>query len=366
MCPQTRITTRAKRAPLVLDGSHGEGGGQILRTAVAIAVATGRPLHMVNIRAGRPKPGLAAQHLTAIRAAAALCNARLKGDALASQDLEFTPRRPVGAGAYRFDVAEARMGGSAGSATLVLQTVLVPLALAPSPSEVTIKGGTHVAWSPSFDYVQNVWLPALATMGISADVDLASWGWLPVGRGEIRASIPGGLAAPRPLILTDRGHLRRIFGRAVAANLPAHIPSRMAAHARALLREAGLEAVIDEEVTTSACAGAGLFLVAEYERARAGFDAMGARGKPAERVAQEAATALLSHYRSGAALDSHLADQIVLPAALASGGSQFSVERLSRHLATNAWTVEKFGLASVDIAAARDETGVVTINPITG
>jgi RNA 3'-terminal phosphate cyclase (ATP) len=164
--------------------------------------------------------------------------------------------------------------------------------------------------------------------------------------------------------LADRGHLRRIFGRAVAANLPPHIPRRMAAHARALLHEVGLEAAIEEEVTTSVCAGAGLFLVAEYERVRAGFDAMGARGKPAERVAEEAVMALLSHQRTGAALDAHLGDQIVLPAALASGPSQFSVERVSRHLATNVWTVERFGLASVNIAVAPSGTGMVTIRPI--
>jgi RNA 3'-terminal phosphate cyclase (ATP) len=136
---------------LVIDGAYGEGGGQILRTALALAALTGQAVQFVRIRAGRRRPGLAAQHLTAVRAAAALCSASLNGDRLGSQDLIFRPQRPVRPGHYSFDVAAAREGGSAGAAALVLQTVMVPLALCAGPSEVVVHGGTHLPQSPPFD-----------------------------------------------------------------------------------------------------------------------------------------------------------------------------------------------------------------------
>ena len=358
-----RVSADEPRAPLAIDGSHGEGGGQILRTALALSAATGRPVRLFNIRAGRAKPGLAAQHLTAIRAAAALCGANVVGDALSSQALTFTPCRPVEAGTYRFDVADARVGGSAGSATLVLQTVLVPLALADGRSELTIVGGTHLDNSPCFDYAREVWMSALAAMGFAANLDLLRWGWFPIGEGEISATISGTSRRPRPYVADERGALRRVYGRAVASNLPVHIPNRMAEHARTILREAGLGAEIDVEIAGASCSGTGIFLTAEYERVRAGFSALGARGKPAERVAEEAVAALLDHHRSGAALDAHLADQLVLPAAIADGPSRFSVARLTRHLQTNAWVVARFGLATVEILGREGERGAVTINP---
>jgi RNA 3'-terminal phosphate cyclase (ATP) len=337
---------------LVIDGSYGEGGGQILRTALALAAVTGRAIRIEKIRAGRKSPGLAAQHLTGVRAAAAICNARLAGDELGSQTLTFAPGSLPQAGDYVFDVAEARAGGSAGATTLVLQTILLPLALVAGDSTVTLRGGTHVAWSPPFDYVHDVWLPALARMGLSATLELVSWGWYPLGQGEIWGTIQGlgtGLK-PSPLTLVERGALRRVRGRAVAANLPSHIPQRMADRARSLLVEAGVDARIEPLRVRAACAGAGIFLAAEYDHVRAGFNALGARGKPSEAVAEEAVATLLAHRDSGAALDQHLADQLILPLALAGGESRFSVEQVTRHLITNAWVVEQFGLARVSIA----------------
>jgi RNA 3'-terminal phosphate cyclase (ATP) len=177
--------------PLTVDGAHGEGGGQILRTALSLAAITGRAIRIENLRAGRAKPGLAAQHLTAVRAAAAVCGARLDGDRLGSTVLEFAPGGPVAAGAYRFDVAEAREGGSAGASALVLQTLLLPLALAAGASEVVIRGGTHVSRSPPFDYLAEIWLPVIHQIGIDATIELGAWGWYPAGQGEIRARIPG-------------------------------------------------------------------------------------------------------------------------------------------------------------------------------
>jgi RNA 3'-terminal phosphate cyclase (ATP) len=313
-----------------------------------------------KLRANRKKPGLAAQHLTSVRAAAMLCDAELEGAELGSQTLQFIPRKQVKAGDYFLDVAEAREGGSAGAVMLVLQTLLLPLALAKGVSSVVLCGGTHVDMSPSFDYVHDVWLPMLARMGVRAELSLVRSGWYPVGRGEIRLRISeaGELNSLR---LDHRGPLRTITGRALAANLPLHISERMAGHARGLLQQAGMAAEIEAAVMQAACPGAGLYLTAHYQNCLAGFGAQGKRGKPAEQVAEEACAALLSHHRSGAALEPHLADQLILPAALCRGESVFSVEHISPHLVTNAWVVERFGLARIDIVPAAGETGLVKV-----
>lgn len=345
---------------LIIDGSHGEGGGQILRSALSLSAITGSPVRIEKLRANRKKPGLAAQHLTSVRAAAMLCDAEVKGAELGSQTLQFIPRKPVRAGDYFLDVAQAREGGSAGAVMLVLQTLLPPLALATGVSTVMLRGGTHVDMSPSYDYLHDVWLPTLARMGVRAELSLVRSGWYPVGRGEVRLRIEGAEKL-LPLRLEHRGPLRAITGRALVANLPAHICERMAAHARYLLEQAGMAAKIETVVMKAACPGAGLYLTAHYENSLAGFGAQGKRGKSAEQVAEEACFALLQHYRSGAALEQHLADQLILPAALCRGESVFGIERISPHLVTNAWVVERFGLARIDIVPAADGTGFVKI-----
>jgi len=345
---------------LIINGSHGEGGGQILRSTLSLAVITGRPVRIEKLRANRKKPGLAAQHLTSVRAAAMLCDAEVKGAELGSQTLQFIPRKQVHAGDYFLDVAQAREGGSAGSVMLVLQTLLLPLALAEGVSTVILRGGTHVDMSPSYDYVHDVWLPTLARMGVRAELSLVRSGWFPVGQGEVRLRVAG-TAELHSLRLEHRGPLRTLTGRALAANLPTHVCERMAAKARDLLEQAGITVDIEAAVLEAACPGAGMYLTAHYENSLAGFSAQGKRGKPAEQVAEEACFALLRHYRSGAALEPHLADQLILPAALCRGESVFSVECISPHLVTNAWVVERFGLARIDIVPAAEGTGFVRI-----
>lgn len=351
---------------LHIDGSYGEGGGQIVRTAVALAAITGRSIRLRRIRAGRAKPGLGAQHLTSVRAVASVCGASLEGDALGSEELGFSPSRPPQAGDYDFDVAEAREGGSAGTTSLVLQAVLPALLCAHGASHLRLRGGTHVISSPPFDYLADVWLPTLRGMGASVGIELERSGWFPVGRGEIDAWIVGlDRGALMPLDLERRGPLRRIFGRAVAANLPSHVARRMADRAGALLGAQGIEPQIVAERVQAACPGAGIFLTADYETARCGFNAIGRLGRPAEMVAEEAVGALLAHRASSGAVDVHLGDQLLVPAALAQGRSIISVERTSRHIETNAWVIEQFALASVSVER-RADSALVTVDPIGG
>lgn len=354
-------------AELLIDGSHGEGGGQILRTAMSLAAVTGRALRIENIRAGRPKPGLAAQHLTAIRSAAAVCAAKVTGATLGSSAIRFEPQSPPVAGNYHFDVAEAREGGSAGAATLVLQTVAMPAVFAAGLSRFRILGGTHIAWSPTFDYVQEVWIPLLYRMGVRINAELQTYGFYPAGGGEIVASVEGlGLGANtelKPISLTERGQLLSISGRAIAANLPAHIPQRMTDRARSLLERAAPRVDIEPLRVRAACPGAGLFLAAEYDHIRVGFIGLGARGKSSEAVAEEATGALLAHKESGAALDRYLADQMLLPLALANTPSTFTCEAVSRHLQTNAWVIEQFGVARVEIEEQPDASANITVTP---
>jgi RNA 3'-terminal phosphate cyclase (ATP) len=359
----TVLAPTKSKQPLIIDGAHGEGGGQILRTALSLSVITGRSVTLVNIRAGRPKPGLAAQHLTAIRAAAALCAAEVTGDELGALTLTFLPQVTACPGYYIFDVAEAREGGSAGAVALVLQTILLPLALADGQSTVTLVGGTHVRSSPSFDYVREVWLPILGKMGVSAELDLTQAGWFPIGKGKMTARIAGGARLLRPIDCRQRGDLVRVWGRALTANLPSHVAQRMMDHAGKLLAANGLTAHISGDCVTSACAGAALFLGAEYAQGRAGITALGERGKPAETVAEEAVDALLACHRSGAAFDAHLADQLIVPAALAAGPSVFTTERVTSHLLTNAWVVEQFGLAQVEALRQEGGVGLVSVTP---
>jgi RNA 3'-terminal phosphate cyclase (ATP) len=341
---------------LTLDGSHGEGGGQILRTALSLSTITTRAFRLVNARAGRPNPGLLPQHLSAVRAAAAISGATVSGDRLGSTEIYFAPAHAPKSGSYAFDVAETAGRGSAGSVTLILQTIVVPLAMAEADSAVVVRGGTHVEWSPPFDDFANVYLPALRRSGFRVAAELRRWGWYPIGGGEVACTIagrplrrPDASPWPQPANLIERGPLNRIGGRSVAANLPEHIPQRMAERARAGLSD--LQAPVDIEplCVSAACAGAGIFLLAGYESLAAGFSAYGRRGKPAEAVADGAVAALREHHLSTAAVDLHLADQLLLPLSLAAGPSEFTVARPTGHLMTNAWTIGQFGVADISI-----------------
>jgi RNA 3'-terminal phosphate cyclase (ATP) len=349
---------------ITIDGARGEGGGQVLRTALALAAITGQPVRLDNIRAGRKNPGLAPQHLTGVRALAALCQADVRGDALRSTSIEFHPQAAIHAGDYSVDVAEATSGGSAGAVTLVLQAMLVPLALAGGESRVILRGGTHVPWSPPFHYLSEVFLPMVAPMGVRADVRLDTWGFYPAGGGQVSADIHGQAGPLTAQDWTVRGDVTRVWGLAVAASLPAHIAQRMAGRAANLLQEAGLRPALTPVRERAASPGATTLLFAAYENSFAGFSALGEKGKPSEQVATEAALDLLAQHRSGQAVDMHLADQLLLPMALAAGTSRFTTCRVTQHLLTNAEIIRHFISAEIIVDGDELAPGTVTVTGV--
>lgn len=346
-----------------IDGSLGEGGGQVVRTALALSVVTGKPLRISKIRSGRSKPGLAAQHVTVVRALAEVCDASVDGDVVGSTEVAFEPASPARPGDYVFDVSDAAKGGSAGSVTLILQALLLPLALAGETSRLTLKGGTHVSWSPPFDFVDVAYLPILGRMGLTASCRLVAWGFYPVGGGRIAVEIQP-TASLTPIELTERGELKGIRGRAIACNLPSHIAVRMVNRARNLLTDLEVPIRLDPEKVRGNGPGAAICLAAEYEHVVAGFSALGARGKPAPTVAEEACEALREHDENGAPVTPHLADQLLLPASLASGRTVFRTSRVTQHLLTNADVIREFLPVRIDVEGAEGSSGTVSIDGV--
>ncbi|GAB4255535.1 MAG: RNA 3'-terminal phosphate cyclase [Deferrisomatales bacterium] len=320
---------------IAIDGAAGEGGGQILRTALTLSLVTGQPFRIDRIRAGRPRPGLAPQHLQAVRAAAAVGEARVEGARKGSTSLAFTPGR-VRSGTFRFDI------GTAGAASLVLQTVALPLAWVGAPSRVAITGGTHVPWSPCFEYLDLQWRPFLEGMGVEVQLALERAGFYPRGGGRLQALLGPARLPLRPLDLAEPGRLLGIGGVSAVGRLPRSIAERQ--RRRALDRLARWRVPVEVEVAEVPAPSPGtyLVLVGRFERSRACVSALGARGKPAERVADEAVEELEEVLGSGAPVDAHAGDQLLLPLALARGSSVMRVPRVTGHLVTNAWVIRQF------------------------
>jgi RNA 3'-phosphate cyclase len=337
-----------------LDGSFGEGGGQILRTSLALALVTGKPFHLRNVRAGRPKPGLQPQHLMSVRAAASIGQASLRGAALGSTDLVFEPGAVV-AGTYHFAI------GTAGATGLVLQTVCLPLALRGAVSStVTVQGGTHVTTSPCFHFLDTTWRAYLERLGLRLKLRLVRPGFYPRGGGLVEARIEP-CAGLRPLRLSERGPIARVTGFSAVAGLPTDIARRHARRAVHRLRSAGLPAALDEQNWDG---GPGTVLAVQLDTAPAPtlFFGLGARGKPAERVADEAVDQVVDFLKAEpAAVDLHSADQIVLPLALAEEASEYTVTAVTAHLTTNIAVIRHF--VERDIACTGDlgKPGRVTI-----
>ncbi len=326
---------------LVIDGSYGEGGGQILRTALALALVTQTPCRIEQIRAKRSKPGLLRQHLTAAQAAVKIGNAEVEGLKIGSSQLTFKPRT-VTPGDYTFQV------GTAGSTMLVLQTVLPALMLASGPSAIRVKGGTHNPYAPPFDFVAQAFLPLLNRMGPKVRADLQRPGFYPAGGGVCRFEIEPA-ASLEPLDLYERGDLRSQRAQSLVADLPRHIAERELA---VIAEQTGWPRACLDLVALKRSPGPGNVVMIElaYDQVTEVFTGFGERGVPAEAVAQSALQEMLLYADCTAAVGVHLADQLLLPFALAGGGG-FTTLPLSTHTRTNIHVIEQFLDVRIDVQA---------------
>jgi RNA 3'-terminal phosphate cyclase (ATP) len=317
---------------LEIDGSSGEGGGQILRTSLALSLVTGTPFQIDNIRANRKKPGLRHQHLAAVNAAAQVGLAEVTGHSLGSTRLTFAPQT-VQPGHYHFAV------GTAGSSTLVFQTVLPALMLAKASSYLTVQGGTHNPMAPTFDFLQDVFLPLIRRMGPNVESTLERPGFYPAGGGKFSATITP-VERLSPIVLDTRGPVTRRIARALVARLPAHIGNRELQTVRDLGRWKPQELYL-HEVPHAIGPGNVLTLIIESQHVTEVFTGFGKRGVPAEKVARRALADMQEYLDADVPVGRYLADQLLLPMALA-GGGRFRTLEPTQHTVTNLAVLRKF------------------------
>lgn len=317
---------------ITIDGSIGEGGGQILRTSLALSLITGKPFRIEKIRAGRRNPGLLRQHLTSVKAAEEIGRAEISGASLGSAQLTFKPGKTT-AGEYHFAI------GTAGSTTLVLQTVLPALMLAEGPSKLTLEGGTHNPFAPPFDFLEKAFLPLLERMGVKVQAKLINYGFYPAGGGKLEVTINGADKLNR-IDLTERGRVKRRQAKAVLCHLPRNIAEReLNIVQKKLSWPKKWHAV--ETPDNSIAPGNFISLEIECEHVTEVFTGFGERNVSAESVADQAALAARRYLASEAAVGEYLADQLLLPMALAGRGS-FTTLPPSRHTMTNLEIIKKF------------------------
>jgi len=317
---------------LTIDGSEGEGGGQVLRSALALALLTGQPFRIENIRAGRKKPGLMRQHLTAVKAAATIGRAELPELRLRASDLEFRPRDVV-PGDYTFSV------GSAGSACLVLQAVLPPLLVAGGPSRLILEGGTHTTFAPCYDFLARVYLPLLRRMGAGVRSQLERPGFIPAGGGRFQVDVIP-TARPKQLELLQRGRLVSQKAVACVAHIPREVAEREVSAIRKKLSWSEQETEV-VELKDSSGPGNVVMLEIESEGVTEMFTTVGERGVRAETVGKRAAGRAAQYLASEAPVGLHLADQLMIPMAMA-GAGRFLTTELTEHARTNMKVIEKF------------------------
>jgi RNA 3'-phosphate cyclase len=332
-----------------VDGAHGEGGGQLLRMAVALSALTDTPVRVIRIRAGRPTPGLAAQHVTALDGVTRLCGGEVTGLVVGSSTIEFRPGR-LAPGRFSFDV------GTAGSVTLILQALLPVAAAAGGPVRVRLVGGTDVRWSPPIDYFGRVFLPLVRRLGARVDMEVLRRGYYPRGGGIVEVAIEP-TRSWSSFAVTEGGDIQRVRGIAHASNLPEDVPRRMK-HA-ALRRLHGISDVkVEERVYRGEEAigqGGALVLWAEAETRLLGSDSLAERGKPSEKIGEEAAASLRAEMEAAATLDVHAADQLLVYLARGDGPSRFRVQTVSGHLETMMWLIPQF--LSCRFAVSREGNG---------
>lgn len=318
---------------LTIDGHTGEGGGQIFRTSLALSMVTGKPVHIHNIRSGRKKPGLMRQHLTALKASAEVCGAKVEGHSVGSREVRFSPG-PVKGGNYEFSV------GTAGSATLVLQSVLPALMLTDESSTVTVEGGTHNMAAPPYDFMERCYLPAVRAMGPSLEANIEQYGFYPAGGGRITVRI-NPVKHLKRIDYVKAGSLRRIIARACVARLSHDICQRELRVVRQGLSLNEEDCCVETGLVSP---GYGNYLFVEVqtdETLPACFTGFGRKGVTAEQVADKVVKDVRRFLESGALVEQHLADQLLLPMALAGGGSMRTTKP-SMHTLTNIEIIKEF------------------------
>jgi RNA 3'-terminal phosphate cyclase (ATP) len=317
---------------ITIDGSIGEGGGQILRTALALSMCTGQPFRIENIRAGRDKPGLLRQHLTAVNAAAEICSANVEGAAISSRALSFSPGK-VKPGDYSFSI------GSAGSTTLVLQTILPALLTAGAPSSLALEGGTHNPHAPPIDFLEKAFVPLINQMGPTVTVSLERAGFYPAGGGRFIVKINPATKL-FPLNLPERGQIKRRLAKAVVAALPGEIAKRELERVEKMLNWTGDQLQI-RQLPAEWGPGNILTLEIESEHVTEVFTGFGMKAATSEAVAEQAVKQARRYLAANVPVGESLADQLLLPIALAGGGS-FLTLAPSRHTKTNIDVITRF------------------------
>lgn len=343
---------------LEIDGSFGEGGGQVLRSSLTLSILCNKPFTIKNIRANRSKPGLKAQHLTAIQAAAHISQATVSGNELHSTQMSFSPGECV-AGNYFFDVQ------TAGATSLVLQTIHLPLSLASSPSIVDIKGGTHVPFSPVYEFLQTSWGNFIKTIMNEVEIKINKAGFFPKGQGHFQVKISP-CEAIKSVDFVERSSIHKITIAVVSAKLPEHVAEREIESLRHYLKKNSIPGKIDSVVHHHKSVGIGNCLLLHCELKNGltvSFSEMGKQGRPAEKVAEILGKNFVSYWKSKAVVDEHLADQMLLPLSFAEAPSQYSVSKVTQHLLTNAQIIETFSDAKIQIDGDENNPGTVKITP---
>ncbi|MBV1909413.1 MAG: RNA 3'-terminal phosphate cyclase [Kangiellaceae bacterium] len=342
-----------KKEQITIDGSQGEGGGQILRTSLSLSMCLKQPIRINNIRAGRKKPGLLRQHLTCVRAAQEICNATVKGDELCSNFIEFTPGE-INGGEYRFAI------GTAGSTSLVFQTILPALLQAASKSTVSFEGGTHNMQAPSYEFITKSFLKALEKIGPKVDCKLERYGFYPNGGGQWTAEI-NPIKETKRLKLLDRGDLVARNATTIISKIPLHVSQRELKKVAQKLNWTANE--LFENEVDSIGPGNLISLKLVYENTVELFDEVAQRGLTAERVAGKAVSSLKRYMNSKAVVGEHLADQLLLPMALNAGGS-YITHAVSEHVRTNANVINQFIDDAISITEIDNDTVKIVVNGI--
>lgn len=313
-----------------IDGSQGEGGGQILRTSLSLAACYGKPIHIRHIRQGRKKPGLMRQHLACVNAIKKVCNAKVKGASIGSTAIEFIPDK-IQAGDFHFAV------GSAGSSTLVFQTVLPALLLADKPSTLVLEGGTHNPMAPSYDFIKHAFLPVLKQMGIECSIEIERYGFYPVGAGKWAIKITPSKQYI-PIKIDQRGRLLASHAQCIGAGIPEHVLEREKKQLLAKLNWP--EQSIETKKVNALGSGNIVSLRLSYPKVTEVVESIGEVGISSERVANKAVELLQHYQKTSAPVGQFLADQLLLPMAITAGGS-FVTGSLSEHCRTNIAVIQQ-------------------------